>query len=288
MANKDNLSDKMLRLTLRLSHGRLSASVGDPQSLGSIVYEPYEMNNGISPAANLREAFQRSELLKSGYRRALILNDAPVLIIPEEEYVAEEADTLYRYTFRTGGSDEVVCRQLPALNGVAAFAMNKDLLMVIEDHFEDIRLTTLCEPVWTHLYKRNFMGSRQKLFAYFFGKQVCVFRFGQSRFKFCNTFDVPHEQDALYYLLFVWRQLGMSVEKDELHLVGEGTEDGWLCSQLRQYLRRVVAVTPQADFRNIAMAKNPDIPYDLKAVYLDEEGWQGIAPAETEHGGTRL
>lgn len=120
MANKDNLSDKMLRLTLRLSHGRLSASVGDPQSLGSIVYEPYEMNNGISPAANLREAFQRSELLKSGYRRALILNDAPVLIIPEEEYVAEEADTLYRYTFRTGGSDEVVCRQLPALNGVAA------------------------------------------------------------------------------------------------------------------------------------------------------------------------
>ncbi len=67
---------------------------------------------------NLREAFQRSELLKSGYRRALILNDAPVLIIPEEEYVAEEADTLYRYTFRTGGSDEVVCRQLPALNGV--------------------------------------------------------------------------------------------------------------------------------------------------------------------------
>ena len=58
--------------------------------------------------------------------------------------------------------------------------------------------------------------------------------------------------------------------------------------QLRQYLRRVVAVTPQADFRNIAMAKNPDIPYDLKAVYLDEEGWQGIAPADTDHGGTRL
>ena len=130
MANKDNLSDKMLRLTLRLSHGRLSASVGDPQSLGSIVYEPYEMNNGISPAANLREAFQRSELLKSGYRRALILTDAPVLVIPVEEYVAEEADTLYRYTFRTGGSDEVVCRQLPALNGVAAFAMNKDLSLI--------------------------------------------------------------------------------------------------------------------------------------------------------------
>ena len=48
MANKDNLSDKMLRLTLRLSHGRLSASVGDPQSLGSIVYEQRYLARGQS------------------------------------------------------------------------------------------------------------------------------------------------------------------------------------------------------------------------------------------------
>ena len=157
--------------------------------------------------------------------------------------------------------------RLPALNGVAAFAMNKDLLMVIEDHFEDIRLTTLCEPVWTHLYKRNFMGSRQKLFAYFFGKQVCVFRFGQSRFKFCNTFDVPHEQDALYYLLFVWRQLGMSVEKDELHLVEEVTEDGCsaancanTCAVLWPSLHRPTSATsPWLRIPTFPMTSRPSI-----------------------------
>ncbi len=274
MASNGNPSDKMLRLTLRMTRGNWSASVGDPQSRGSIVYEPYELNNGISPAANLREAFLQSELLKSGYRRVLVLTDAPVLLIPEEEYVAEECATLFQYTFATESSEEVVCRRLSSLGCVSAFAVNKDLLMVLKDHFEDIRIAPLCEPVWTHLYKRNFVGPRHKLFAYFFGKQVCVFSFAQGRFKFCNTFDAPNDQDALYYLLYVWRQLGMNAEKDELHLVGEVDDNGGLCTQLRQYVRRVVAIPPQADFRNIAMAKRPDIPYDLKAAYLDEDGWR--------------
>lgn len=284
MANKDNQSDKMLRLTLRLTRDHMSASVGDPQSLGNIVYEPYELNNGISPAANLREAFRRSELLKSGYRRALILNDAPVLLIPTEEYEAGEAETLYRYTYTAAASDEVVCHTLPNLNCVAAFAMNKDLLMVAEDHFQDVRVAPLCEPVWSHLYKRNFAGPRQKLFAYFFDKQMCVFRFGQNRFKFCNVFEAPREHDALYFLLYVWQQLGMDAEKDELHLVGSIAGEGGLCAQLRKYVRRVIALSPEADFRNIAMAKSTTIPYDLKALYLDEEGWQsGLStPSEDE------
>lgn len=282
MANKDNLSDKMLRLTLRLTSERMSASVGDPQALGNVVYEPYELNNGISSAANLREAFRRSELLKSGYRRAMVLSGSPVLLIPAEEFDPAEAETLYRYTYTAGTGDQIICRTLPNLNCVAAFAMNKDLLMVVEDHFQDLRITSLCEPVWSHLYKRNFAGPRQKLFAHFYGKQMNVFRFGQNRFKFCNTFEAPREHDALYFLLSVWRQLGMNAEHDELHLVGNVSEEGWLCGQLRHYLRRVLAITAQTDFRNIAMAKDPAIPYDLKALYLDEEGWQSSLPNGSE------
>ncbi len=288
MANKDDLSDKMLRLTLRVTRDRMSASVGDPQSHGGIVYDPYELNNAISPAANLREAFRKSELLESGYRRALILTDAPVMLVPAEEFSEASADTLYRYAYTLPGSDKVLWRALPNLNCVAVMAMNRDLLTVVEDHFKDIRLTSLCEPVWTHLYKRNFTGPRQKLFAYFFDRKMNVFRFGQNRFKFCNTFDAARSHDALYYLLYVWRQLGMDAENDELHLVGNIADEEWLCGQLASYLRRVVCISPQVEFRNIAMAADKTIPYDLKAVYLDEEGWQStVPPTATATRGTQ-
>ena len=48
-----------------------------PQENGTLVYEPYDMNMGISIAANLREAFKVSELLQSGYKRLLATIDTP-------------------------------------------------------------------------------------------------------------------------------------------------------------------------------------------------------------------
>ena len=63
----NNISDKKLRLTIRIASGTMSFSVGDPQESGQIVHEPYQTNDAMSVAANLREAFKKSELLQSGY-----------------------------------------------------------------------------------------------------------------------------------------------------------------------------------------------------------------------------
>ena len=59
----------------------MAFAVGDPQENGMLVYEPYEMNMGISVAANLREAFKVSELLQSGYKRLLAEIDTHIHLV---------------------------------------------------------------------------------------------------------------------------------------------------------------------------------------------------------------
>ena len=65
----NNTSDKRIRLTIRIGEGNMLFAVGDPQADDNIVFEPYELNNSMAIAANLREAFKKSELLQSGYKR---------------------------------------------------------------------------------------------------------------------------------------------------------------------------------------------------------------------------
>ena len=48
----NNLYDKKLRLTIRFSRNSMALAVGDPQENGTLVYEPYDMNMGISIAAS--------------------------------------------------------------------------------------------------------------------------------------------------------------------------------------------------------------------------------------------
>lgn len=265
----NNISDKKLRLTIRFSRTNMAFAVGDPQENGMLVYEPYEMNMGISVAANLREAFKVSELLQSGYKRLLAEIDTPVMLMPIDDFGTQDIETLYHHTYRRQGNEEILSSILPDLNAIAVFAINKDLKLVIDDHFKDIRIQPLMQSVWTHLYHRSYAGPRRKLYAYFHEKRMEVFSFQQNRFRFSNSYEATNEHDALYYLLYIWKLTGMDVEKDELYIVGDIHYQDWLIEKVKQHLKFCRVINQEVYFNNSQLAKRTDIPYDMKTIYLE-------------------
>lgn len=267
---ENNITDKKLRLIVRLGRSNMTFSVGDPQENGVLAYEPYEMNMGISMAANLREALKTSELLQSGYKRVLVQMDSPVMLMPVDEYKTQDVETLYYHTFHHKGNEEVLAHQLMELNVMVVFSINKDLKLVIDDHFEDIRIQPLMCPVWTHLYRRTYASVRRKLYAYFHEKRMEVFSFQQNRFRFANTYKIVNAHDALYYLLYIWKLMGMDAQQDELLLIGDMPQAELLTDELAKYLRFYKVVNQADDFaQHHVLAERKDIPYDIKAIYLD-------------------
>ena len=265
----NNISDKKLRLTIRFSRNNMAFAVGDPQENGMLVYEPYEMNMGISVAANLREAFKVSELLQSGYKRLLAEIDTPVMLMPIDDFGTQDIETLYHHTYHRQGNEEILSSILPDLNAIAVFAINKDLKLVIDDHFKDIRIQPLMQSVWTHIYRHLYVGPRRKLFAYFHEKRMEVFSFQQNRFRFSNSYEAGNEHDALYYLLYIWKLTGMDTEKDELCLIGDTPYQDWLIDKAKQHLKFCRVINQEVYFNNSQLAKRTEIPYDMKAIYLE-------------------
>lgn len=265
----NNISDKKLRLTIRFSRNNMAFAVGDPQENGMLVYEPYEMNMGISVAANLREAFKVSELLQSGYKRLLAEMDTPVMLMPIDDFGTQDIETLYHHTYHRQGNEEILSSILPDLNAIAVFAINKDLKLVIDDHFKDIRIQPLMQSVWTHIYRHLYAGPRRKLFAYFHEKRMEVFSFQQNRFRFSNSYEVENEHDALYYLLYIWKLTGMDTEKDELCLIGDTPYLNGFIDKAKQHLKFCGLINQEVYFSNSQLAKRKELPYDMKAIYLE-------------------
>ena len=158
---------------------------------------------------------------------------------------------------------------LPDLNCVALYSVNRDLKMVIDDHFPG-QAQFLCAtiPVWHHLHQRSFTGIRNKLYGYFHDQRLDVFSFQQNRFKFCNSFDAQRRADSLYFLLYVWKQLNLQPEHDELHLVGEIPEAEELQNELRHYLKRAYMINPSADFNRSPVTQIEGMPYDLMTLIV--------------------
>ena len=259
---------KRPRLTIRIGRHTLSFPAVDANNANGIVFEPYTVRSGISMAANLREAFKEIDLAANGWSRAMVLIDSPVLMMPVDEFRDNLKETLYRHAIMGHDGETVMSVVLPSLNAVAVYSINKDLKLVLDDHFSDVRFTHVCAPVWEHLYRRSFTGVRQKLYAYFHDKRLDVFSFQQNRFRFTNSFDTNLVPDAVYFMLNVWKQLAFDNRRDELHLVGELPERDALTQELRSFIQNVYVINPKAEFNRAPITGINNLPYDLMTYFM--------------------
>ena len=254
------------RLTIRAGRGTLSFSM--PDEHGNVVYEPYVVKSGISMAANLREAFKTSDLLSLAYTHARVLIDSNVLMVPIELFDEQEIEVLYAHAFPSNTQDKIFFNVLPDLNAVAVSSVNKDLKLVVDDHFQDVHLVAAVAPVWRRLHQRSYTGMRQKLYGYFHEQRLEVFSFQQNRFKFCNSFDAQRAQDALYFLLYTWKQLRFRTQHDELHIVGDIPDSEWLTAELKRFVQNAYIINPSADLNRAQVTGIKGMPYDLQTLFV--------------------
>lgn len=266
--NNSKIITRKPRLTIRITQGGMSFSAADPDTENQIVYENYVVKSGISQAANLREAFRNNDLLASGWTRALMMVDTPVVMIPVEMFSEDLKDTYYHHAITGHESDLVMHTVIPSLNAVALYSFNKDLKTVADDHFDDVKFTHVCVPVWNHLHRRSFTGNRQKLFGYFHDKQLDICAFQQNRMKFQNSYAASHALDAVYFLLYVWKQLGLDQRRDELHLMGTLPDREKMTGELKKYLKNVFVNNPAGEYNRAPITQIKGIPYDLITHYL--------------------
>ena len=262
------LLPKRPRLVIRVGRQSLSFSALDNHHEGQILFQPYTVRSGISMAANLREAFRTLDLLSGGWQRALIVVDTPVLMVPTDEFNEDQARSLYEYTYTDVQNDLVMSTVVYELNAVALYSVNKDLKLVIDDHFSDVKFMHANIPVWRHLHRRNASGPHRKLFGYFHDRRLDVFAFQQNRFRFTNCFDVTHAKDAVYFLLYVWKQLALDQRRDELHLAGVIPEQEETLGSLRKYLRNAYVINPAGDFNRAPITQVKGLPYDLMVLFI--------------------
>lgn len=257
------------RVIIRTSKRSMSFStINVTADDNTVEYEPYTVKSGISIAANLREAFKSSALLQMGFQRVLLMVDAPVLMMPTDVFRVEDCQELYNHSFPDSEGNDILYDAVPDLNAVALYPVNKDLRLVVTDHFRDVRIACAVSPVWRYLHQRSYAGTRSKLYAYFHDEKLDIFSFAQNRFKFYNSFETRNAHDALYFLLYVWRQLSLREGHDEIYLLGDIIEREWLTEELKRYLKRAYVINPSSDFNRSPVTEIKGMPFDLMTYFV--------------------
>lgn len=256
-------------LSIRLSADGFSFSLHTPSQEEEFSFIPYATRSSISVTANLKNAIASEQILQKSYERVnIILCESRYTVVPVDEFEESRAEELFRYNFPDDDGTVVMFNTLPKNKAVLLFSVNKNAEAMIREQYPNCRFYHQMTPVIEHFYDKSFVGNNTKMFIYEHERCSDIFAFDRGRLLFTNTFPNRETDDSIYYYLFIWKQLAMSQENDEMHLVGTINNRQRLLTELRKYVRKVYLINPAMEFKHLKVAENADVPYDIKTLLL--------------------
>jgi len=210
--------------------------------------------------ANLKRMIQATEELKHPYGQTNILIDTQRFTpIPFDLFEDEQTETLFHHNFPQRDNEVVLCNILGKSNIALLFGMDKHAHQLLGEHFPQARIFANVSPLVEHFVSLNQKEHNRSLYVHFQPNRMNIFAFDKGKLLLVNSFNCKQTADQIYYLLYVWQQLGFSQEKDQIHLTGKMETQEELLTELNKFLRHVHLI-PTKD----------NLPFDIQTLMICE------------------
>ncbi len=249
---------ELYTLSIRLSTDGFSFSVFNPQGQEQADILNREVNESLSFTANLKQTFRELDWLKRPFRRInVLIADNRYTLIPLEFFEDEQAETVFYHNHTKRENETVQYNILPKSNVVVLFGIDKSVCAFLHEQYPDPKFFSQSSPLIEYFGEKSRTRNDRKLYAHLRREAIDVYAFEHGRLLLANTFACKETSDRLYYLLYIWKQLGFDQEHDELHLTGNLDDKEALLTELQKFIRH-------------AFVMNPASNLDLQAITLCE------------------
>ena len=243
--NTDFNKSDQYTLSIRLSTDGFSFSVFNPLGEGEYSFYDRQVDESLSLTANLKQTFREVEWLNRPYRRvnALIANKR-FTFVPLEFFEDEQAETVFYHNLTKKDNELVQYDILHNNNIVVLYGVDKTSFTFLREQYADIKFHAQSSPLIEYYAAKSRLGTNRKMYVYLQTGSLNVYAYERGRLLLANSFDCKVNADRIYYLLYIWKELGLDQERDELHLSGNLNEKKDLLAELRKFISRVFVMNP--------------------------------------------
>lgn len=262
MSQFDYTKSKQYTLSIRLSADGFSFYIHHPSIKDENHHVSYEVNTSYSMTANIKEMIASTDILKLSYNKVNILIDTPrFTFVPFDLYEDEHTETIFYHNFKKINNETILCNILGKSNTVLLFGVDKYAHQLISETFPKARLFACTSPLIEFFSTKSQEASNRQLYAFLKKDILEIHAFDRGKLLLTNVFSCKQTSDQVYYLLYVWQQLGYSQTKDQLWLINHtNKEKEELLTELRKFLRQVETLP------NIV----PNLPFDIQTLLICE------------------
>jgi hypothetical protein len=152
-----------------------------------------------------------------------------------------------------------------------------ELVFGIDDEVYEFCSRSLVNPYFVHhitpilplLRKLSCNSLSKQLFVNLHRQSIDIIGYAQGSLIFINSFEYKQTEDIVYYVLYVWKQMGMSQQSDQLSLLGDPSA----CQDLNKILKDYIQYIKLLGMPSEAYLLGTDVmqtPLDVIALSLCE------------------
>lgn len=266
----ENMNNNNKSLSIRVCSNGLSFCTYAPGQEEPFEYKVADINHTISLAANLKQALLNEPMLQQSYQRVNVLIASPSFTtVPVAAFQKEDIESFYNLVFPKEKSKHVSYNVLRRSGIAIVFGLERSIYQLLLDDFPRARFYAAASTLIEFFSEKSLIGNGKKMYAYLHDKEMTIYAFDQGRMLFVNTFAAKAVADMQYYILHVWKELGLDQIDDSLFIVGDQQQPAAeLEEKIKYFLQHVDIIDRSEDFKDRLTKGNCLIPYDLQTLLV--------------------
>ena len=257
-------SSEKYTVSIRLWPGGLSFAGHIPEEKDSFFYTETTIDLAKPYIAAIKELFFVHPFLTYSYRHTYVIYaNRQYTLVPEDVFVEKEQKELMAFVFSS--PDEKTLHERLEESGC-------EMLYSIPSDVHDFFSRSLLRPTFTHAIvplliqwrKQSVINYPKQLYVALHEDTMDAVCFDRDTMLFINSFQFDSANDILYYLLYIWKQIGLDQQKDQLILFANSRVYETLKETLQTYVLQVEYMQPQLSERGL------EVPADITALFQCE------------------
>ncbi|GHS91286.1 hypothetical protein FACS1894174_06620 [Bacteroidia bacterium] len=255
--------------TLKVELDLFSFSLYDPVVDNSYFYYEIPVERDSDAFSSFKRFFFENPFLTSSFRKIYILNGYPEFtFVPELLYKEDEAKSFVEFNF-IDSTGKILSQKLRYPEIVIIHKLSEEIYRFLNRSFVDARFIHRISSIITYYQSKVKEINASQLIINLRNKQLDIICFSRGSFVFGNCFEINQLQDAVYYVLFTWKQLRLDQIKDYVYVSGDKYEKVKLMKEIVSYIHNIIPVNfpATAHFREVDIQ---NIPVEFACLTLCE------------------
>jgi hypothetical protein len=236
-------------LSIRLWSGGFSFSGYNVADCSAFFYREVSFaQDACTYVESLKSFFFEHECLAYSYKKVYVLVDSlHYALLPAALVAAGSESACLKFNFvQIEGC--VLTNQVNE-ELVNVFDLNASVYEFCSRNFVSPEFVHHLTPVVAYWQKQNLLIAERAMYIYLHEQRIDISCFSGGVLQYTNTFSFQTVQDLLYYILYVWKEVGLDQLVDKLYIQGEVTLKNQLFVKVSDYIQHITqAETPSEVF----------------------------------------